>query len=59
MQRIPRVVVAALAVLALAGAAQALGAVPSFHRGLPTFHRGLSRAQIMRTARATHRVILY
>ncbi len=58
MQRIPRVVVSALAVLALAGAAKALGAVPSFQGGLPSFHRGLSRAQIMRTARATHRVIV-
>jgi Peptidase inhibitor I9 len=51
MQRIPRLVVPALAALALAGGAQALG-------GVPRFHRGLSREQILRTARATHRVIV-
>jgi Subtilase family/Peptidase inhibitor I9 len=56
MKRIPRWVAPAVVVLALAGSAQALGAVPSFH--VPRFHRGLSRAQILRTARASHRVIV-
>jgi hypothetical protein len=51
MKRIPRWVAPAVAVLALAGSAQALGAMPSFHRGL-------SRAQVLRTARASHRVIV-
>jgi hypothetical protein len=51
MQRIPRRVAPALVVLALAGATQALGAVPKFHRGL-------SRSQIAQTARATQRVIV-
>jgi len=56
MKRIPRWVAPAVAVLALAGSAQALGAVPSFH--VPSFHRGLSRPQILSTARASHRVIV-
>src|SRR3954454_12877721 len=51
MQRIPRLVAPALAVVVLAGGSQALGAVPRFHHGL-------SRAQIMRTARASNRVIV-
>jgi hypothetical protein len=51
MQRVPRLVVPALAVLALAGGTQALGAVPRFHHGL-------SKAQVLRAARASHRVIV-
>src|SRR3954470_7325896 len=51
MQRVPRLVAPALAVLALAGGTQALGAVPRFHHGL-------TKAQIMRTARASNRVIV-
>jgi hypothetical protein len=46
MQRIPWRLAPALAVLALASGAQ-VGA-------LPTFHQGLTRAQILRTERATH-----
>ena len=51
MQRVPRVLVPVIGVVALMGGAQALGAVP-------TFHHGLSRARVMRTARATNRVIV-
>src|SRR4051794_41781509 len=51
MQRVPRLVAPALAVLALAGGTQALGAVPRFHHGL-------SKAQVLRTARASSRVIV-
>ena len=54
MQRRLRRVALVLAVLALAGGAQALGAAPRLHRD----QRGLSRAQIQRDARATHRVIV-
>ncbi len=53
MHRIPRLVIPAIAVLVLAGTAQALGG-----GGVQRFHRGLSRAQILQTARATHRVIV-
>ena len=53
MHRIPRLVIPAIAVLALAGTAQALGGGAA-----PRFHRGLSRAQILQTARATHHVIV-
>jgi hypothetical protein len=53
MHRIPRLVIPALAVLVLAGTAQALGG-----GGVTKFHRGLSRAQILQTAHATHRVIV-
>ena len=51
MRRIPWRLAPALAVLALASGAQA-GALPTFH------HQGLTRAQILRTERATHRVIV-
>src|SRR4051794_41983029 len=51
MQRVPRLVAPALAVLALAGGTQALGAVPRFHHGL-------SKAQVLRTARASSRIIV-
>src|SRR3954470_13672044 len=50
-RRVPRLLVPVLGVVALAGGAQALGAVP-------TFHHGLSRARIVRTARASKRVIV-
>ena len=53
MHRIPRLVIPAIAVLVLAGTAQALGG-----GGVTKFHRGLSRAQILQTARATQRVIV-
>jgi Subtilase family/Peptidase inhibitor I9 len=53
MHRIPRLVIPAIAVLALAGTAQALGGGAA-----PRFQRGLSQAQILQTARATHRVIV-
>jgi subtilase family protein len=53
MHRIPRLVIPAIAVLALAGTAQALGGGAA-----PRFQRGLSRAQILQTAQATHRVIV-
>ena len=51
MQRVPRLLVPVLGVVVLGVCAQALGAVP-------TFHRGLSRTQVVRTARSTKRVIV-
>jgi Subtilase family/Peptidase inhibitor I9 len=51
MQRVLRLLMPVLGVLALAGGAQALGAVP-------TFHHGLTRGQVTRTARASKRVIV-
>ena len=51
MHRVLRLVAPVLVVVALAGGAQALGAVP-------TFHDGLSKAQILRAAKASNRVIV-
>src|SRR5215475_9905317 len=54
MHRIPRLVIPVIALLVLAGSAQALGGGAA----VPRFHRGLSKAQILQTARATQRVII-
>ena len=54
MHRIPRLVIPVIALLVLAGSAQALGGGAA----VPRFHRGLSKAEIVQTARASHRVIV-
>src|SRR5215813_8525 len=54
MHRIPRLVIPVVALLALAGTAQALGGGAAVQR----YQRGLSRAQILQTAQATQRVIV-